>query len=314
MTTLSICHFNDVYRVTPQKISPSSSDTIDVTQFAAQLDAIREQWSERADGKRDGLVLFSGDVFSPSIESTVSRGSHMVPVMNELAPDVSLTGNHDFDFGYPHLSKLIQDTTFPWLLSNIIDTTTSRVPEHVHEFQVLERSGIRIGVVGLVEKEWITTVSSWPSNFVYRDMAEVGRDLSKRLRDPEGDHKCDLIIALTHARVPNDIVLAKALFALSSAGQQATDISSFHGVDILLGGHDHLYYVSKGVSFWEGYDINQEVLGAEGDNGDVLVLKSGTDFRNLSEFTLELEDTPPGSIRRKVIKRITGRPWVTCQA
>jgi 2',3'-cyclic-nucleotide 2'-phosphodiesterase (5'-nucleotidase family) len=101
-----------VYRVTPQKISPTSYDTIDVTQFAALLDTIRQQWSIRADGKRDGLVLFSGDVFSPSTESSVSRGSHMVPVMNELAPDVSLTGNHDFDFGYPHLSKLIQDTTF----------------------------------------------------------------------------------------------------------------------------------------------------------------------------------------------------------
>ena len=54
MTKLSICHFNDVYRVTPQKVSPASSDTIDVTQFAAMLNGIREQWPERGDGKRDG--------------------------------------------------------------------------------------------------------------------------------------------------------------------------------------------------------------------------------------------------------------------
>jgi hypothetical protein len=26
----------------------------------------------------DGLVLFAGDVFSPSVESSVTRGSHMV--------------------------------------------------------------------------------------------------------------------------------------------------------------------------------------------------------------------------------------------
>lgn len=31
-------------------------------------------------------------------------------------------------------------------------------------------------------------------------MAEVGIELSKRLRDPDGEFKCDLIIALTHAR------------------------------------------------------------------------------------------------------------------
>lgn len=55
---------------------------------------------------------------------------------------------------------------------------------------------------------------------------------------------------------------------------------------------------------WENYDITQEVLGAEADVGDVLVCKSGTDFRELSELTLEL--APGGNVRKKVIKRITG--------
>ena len=40
----------------------------------------------------------------------------------------------------------------PWILSNIIDTETSRIPEHLNEFCVFERAGIRIGVIGLVEK------------------------------------------------------------------------------------------------------------------------------------------------------------------
>ena len=77
-STLSILHFNDVYRVTPQKISSNPLETIDVTQFTALLHDLRDQWALREDGNRDGLVLFSGDVFSPSIESSVTRGSHMV--------------------------------------------------------------------------------------------------------------------------------------------------------------------------------------------------------------------------------------------
>lgn len=40
----------------------------------------------------------------------------------------------------------------PWLLSNIVDATTSKVPEHLLEFAVLERAGLRIGFIGLVEK------------------------------------------------------------------------------------------------------------------------------------------------------------------
>ncbi|EIW60617.1 Metallo-dependent phosphatase [Trametes versicolor FP-101664 SS1] len=307
MATLNFLHFNDVYRVQPFKLQPKSPETIDVTQWTSMLDEIRDQWPLRPDGKRDGLVLFSGDVFSPSVESSVTRGSHMVPVMNAIGPDISLTGNHDFDFGYPHLSKLIQDTNYPWILSNIIDSETSRVPEHLLEFYVFERSDVRIGVIGLVEKEWIATVSTWPSNFKYKDMAEVAIDLSRRLRDPEGEHKCDFIIALTHARVPNDIKLAKSINALSPSAQESQSIENIHGADIIFGGHDHLYYVSRGVTSWEGYDLDQEVLGGEEDHGDVLVVKSGTDFRDLSEIALELADTPEGSIRRKVIKTIRGK-------
>ena len=155
MATLNILHFNDVYRVQPFKLSPKSPETIDVTQWAAMLDDVGGRWPVRPDGARDGLVLFSGDVFSPSVESSVTRGSHMVPVMNAIAPDVSLTGEPPlrpaqicvdlgsrltwsraqgttistlvrtspcciiFELvtnggcpGYPHLSKLIQDTHF----------------------------------------------------------------------------------------------------------------------------------------------------------------------------------------------------------
>ncbi|KAG6833489.1 hypothetical protein H0H87_006061 [Tephrocybe sp. NHM501043] len=290
------------------KVSSRSAETIDTAQFAALIEDIRGTWADLTPGKKDGMVLFSGDVFSPSVESSVTRGSHMVMYRLEFLFDRlnNYTGNHDFDFGYLHLSKLVKDTTFvrPWLLSNIIDSETSKVPECLHEYQIFERAGTKVGVIGLVEKEWIATVATWPSNFIYKDMTEAGLDLSRRLRE---QHKCDLIIALTHSRVPNDISLAKSLQASSPSAQESRPISSSHGVDILLGGHDHLYFVSKGVTSWDGYDLEEDVLGAEDDHGDILVVKSGSDFRDLSELSLELENTPPGSVRSKVIKRITGK-------
>lgn len=76
-----------------------------------------------------------------------------------------------------------------------------------------------------------------------------------RLRDPAGPHKVDMIIALTHCRLPNvsplpstsfasqliiglvriskDIRLANELAA--TVGQ---DNKNEHGVDCLIGGHD----------------------------------------------------------------------------
>ena len=96
-----------------------------------------------------------------------------------------------------------------------------------------------------------------------------------------------------------DIQLAKEL-----AARPSTDPTQ-HGVDLLLGGHDHLYFVSKGVAAWDGYVIGSESLGAEQDDG-VYVIKSGTDFRDLSDMELVLEDTPEGRVRRKTIKVIKG--------
>ena len=49
-------------------------------------------------------------------------------------------------------------------------------------------------------REWITTITSWPPEFVYRPMKEVGLELSMRLRDPDGEYRCDFIVALTHCR------------------------------------------------------------------------------------------------------------------
>ena len=82
---VSLLHFNDVYRVTKQRLP---SGMIDVTQFCELVNSIRSSWNQT----QGGMLLFSGDVFSPSVESSVTRGSHMVPVMNMIRPDVALTG------------------------------------------------------------------------------------------------------------------------------------------------------------------------------------------------------------------------------
>ena len=67
-STLSILHFNDVYRITLdlQKLSSHPLETIDVvTQFTALPHDLRNKWALQDDGNRDRLVIFSGDVFSP---------------------------------------------------------------------------------------------------------------------------------------------------------------------------------------------------------------------------------------------------------
>lgn len=61
-----------------------------------------------------------------------------------------------------------------------------------------------------------------------------------------------------------DIHLAKTLFAHKNP---STNVFETHGVDLILGGHDHLYYVGNGIDSWEGHPIGEEVLGVTGDDG-----------------------------------------------
>ena len=46
----------------------------------------------RFTGQPDALTFFSGDVFNPSIESTVTKGRHMVPFLNKIGTDVACVG------------------------------------------------------------------------------------------------------------------------------------------------------------------------------------------------------------------------------
>lgn len=71
--------------------------------------------------------------------------------MNQFNIAAACLGNHDFDFGMPQLEKLIGQTDFPWLLSNVLnggDTAHQRIDRYL----VLEHAGLRLGFVGLVEK------------------------------------------------------------------------------------------------------------------------------------------------------------------
>jgi 5'-nucleotidase len=61
-------------------------------------------------------------------------------------------------------------------------------------------------------------------------MGETAIRLSKLLREEKG---CDLIIALTHSRVSNDLTLAEEVGAVSGLKEDAG-----HGADLILGGHE----------------------------------------------------------------------------
>lgn len=81
---LEFLHFNDVYHLVEQSSEPRGG----FARFYTEVKRRRNQQGTKP------LILFSGDCFNPSIESSVTKGKHMIPPLNLLGIDVACYGNH----------------------------------------------------------------------------------------------------------------------------------------------------------------------------------------------------------------------------
>ena len=72
--------------------------------------------------------------------------------------------------------------------------------------QMYNYHGHKIGLIGLVEEEWLTTLTTIePDDVDYRDFVTEGRKLACELR-ADG---AEMVIAMTHSREHNDLRLAE---------------------------------------------------------------------------------------------------------
>src|SRR3989337_4058999 len=65
------------------------------------------------------LYVISGDMVQGSLIDAEYKGISTMEIMNYLAPDVSALGNHEFDYGLPHLLFLEKMANFPIVNANL---------------------------------------------------------------------------------------------------------------------------------------------------------------------------------------------------
>ena len=139
--TLRILHFNDVYDIT------------NAPRFVASL-------KERADAEHPALVLFSGDCYSPSLMSVVTHGAQMPPILDLCGVHASCFGNHEFDWGLTRCEELCAQCAFPWLMSNATWRATGDPLGGGVRSLLKDHCGIKVGLIGLIEREWLATLST----------------------------------------------------------------------------------------------------------------------------------------------------------
>lgn len=151
-------------------------------------------------------------------------------MMNYMGYDAGNMGNHDVETGRAVFDRWIRDCHFPVLGANIVEVSTGK--PHFKPYEVLERDGVKIVVLGMITP----AVPAWLSENLWQglrfdDMEETARKWVKTIREQE---RPDLLIGMFHAG--QNAVLMSGKYRENASVEVARNIPGF---DIVLMGHDH---------------------------------------------------------------------------
>jgi 5'-nucleotidase/UDP-sugar diphosphatase len=250
--TLTILHTNDMHAsFMPHEAYWVKATPRPLVGGFAELKFIAD--SIRA-SKPATLMLDAGDVMTgnPITERAYggARGGALFAMMDSMGYDVWCPGNHDFDVSQENLRALVRIANFPTVCANLVDTL-GQYPVGNVPYVILERGGLRLGIVGLISQELYDLVNQ--SNLTgLRVLSPV--ETAQKFID-ELKPETDIVIALTHQGVEADSELAAGV----------------HGLAIIVGGHSHTRLRHPRVV-----------------NG-VLIVQTGSNTENLGELDITVE-------------------------
>lgn len=201
---VTFLHFNDVYEFMPDG---------DIGGLAA-VKAVADR--ERA-AHPGAIFTFGGDLLSPSVASSLTKGAHMIDMINRMGPAAAVLGNHEFDFGVEALRARMAESRFPWLVTNVSERDGSPFAG-APRLMMLDSNGVKIGLFGVLTVE-SASLSAGGSDASFQPEFDAARAAVQTLRD----NGAEMVVALTHLDVDKDIALARQV----------------KGIDLILGGHDH---------------------------------------------------------------------------
>ncbi|PZE21443.1 bifunctional metallophosphatase/5'-nucleotidase [Paenibacillus xerothermodurans] len=194
--------------------------TNDLHSHFEQMPSIAAAFRElrRSAGDTNTLTLDIGDHLDRMHAATEgTEGTANIAVMNETGYDAVTIGNNEgLTFTPAALAALYgEKSIFKVLCSNLLNTETGRIPGWAVPSHVVEKGGIRVGLIG---------VTAYFTEF-YRllgwDILEP-HTVAARLVGELRPH-VDLIVVLSHLGLRNDERMAQEI----------------QGIDLILGGHTH---------------------------------------------------------------------------
>jgi len=212
---LVVLHSNDLHG---DFLSKDRDDALvgGVSMLSGYVSKVRED-------EESVLYCIAGDMLQGSLIDSEFKGISTMEVMNYIAPDIACIGNHEVDYGLPHLLFLEKYAKFPIISSNFYlkNQNTRLLDSH----KMLEVDGIKVLFIGILTDVILDSLKNdkFISSFI--DIKDAAIEVGK-ICDAYRTTDVDLTVLLTHIGFENDCVLANLLKAE-------------WGVDLIIGGHSH---------------------------------------------------------------------------
>lgn len=217
---LCILHTNDTHsRIDPYPANdPNYPNMGGYARRSSLISAVRQSIEHV-------LLLDSGDIFQGTPYFNLYGGEPELKLMSQMQYDASTIGNHEFDNGLEHLSKILEHARFPFVSSNY-DFTGTPMEGKTHTHKVIQKGKIKIGIYGLgVELQGLVGTNLY-GNTKYADPLQTAMKMEHFLKE---EQKCDVIICLSH-------------LGYRYRNEQVSDIviaQNTRFTNIILGGHTH---------------------------------------------------------------------------
>jgi 5'-nucleotidase len=213
--------------------------------FGAAL--LSSNWSADRTANAATIAISSGDNIgaAPPI-STEFEELPTIETLNAIKLDVSVFGNHEHDRNIDHLNKMIGASDFQWVVSNYNEGALDALKsgsKQAKNYTIIERGGVKIGVVGSNTSETIEQV--FPGNLDYMDAAGAKKTITINpgvagVNAAIAEAKlngAEIVIALLHQGwLENADGVAKGLFNSLA--------SQIKGAAAIYGGHSHQTFAS----------------------------------------------------------------------
>ena len=193
------------------------------------------------------VALSSGDNIgaAPPI-STEFEELPTIEALNLAKLDVSTLGNHEHDRNLDHFNKVIGASDFQWVVSNYnedsLDVMKSGA-KTVKNYTIIDRGGIKIGIVGSNTPETIEQV--FPGNLDYKDATGGKKTITI---NPGVDGINSAIKEAKSAGAEVVIALLHQGWLENSDGKAKGDLntlaSQIKGAVAIYGGHSHQTFAS----------------------------------------------------------------------